>query len=74
MIKPITEKMSTRYTNIKSVYVDLDGSRDLAMKYSVNAMPIYILFKNGKNFKTAVGANPDLLEEIVESLTAKIIP
>lgn len=59
--------MATMYTDVKFVNVDVD---ELEMKYSVTALPTYILYENGEVFKTVIGPNGDYLEEMVKSLSA----
>ena len=43
----------------------MDNNSDLAIKYGISAMPTFIMFKNGEQAKSLVGANVGGIRELV---------
>ena len=46
--------------------VDVDEAEEVAAKYSVDAMPTFVLIKDGKEIDRVVGASVDQLKEKIE--------
>jgi thioredoxin 1 len=56
MLAPTIDKLAKDYAGkVKVGKVDTEVSRDIAIKYSINAIPTVILFKNGEVAQKFVG-------------------
>jgi len=66
MIAPVLEKMSEEMKDhVVFLKVDVDESEDLAAEYSVQAMPTFVLLKNGSKVDSFSGANEAKLKELI---------
>ena len=55
-MSPIIDTLSKEYADkAKFVKVDIDKSRDLAIKYGITSIPTLIFFKNGQPLTKEVG-------------------
>ncbi|MDY6914096.1 MAG: thioredoxin [Planctomycetota bacterium] len=71
MITPIIEELAEEYAGkLKVGKVDTDASRNVSMKFGINAIPTLILFKGGQVSKKFVGlqSKADLKTAIDEVL------
>jgi thioredoxin 1 len=56
MLTPTIEEVAKDYAGkVKIGKLDTDANRDVAVKYSINAIPTVILFKNGQVAQKFVG-------------------
>ncbi len=56
-IAPILEEVSSEYGDrLKVVKLNTDENPDVSVKYAVRSIPTLMLFKNGSNEATRVGA------------------
>ena len=56
-IAPILDEVSQEYSDrLKVVKLNTDENPDVAVKYAVRSIPTLMLFKNGNNEATRVGA------------------
>ncbi len=56
MLAPTIDKLATDYTGkVKVGKLDTDSNRDVAMRYSISAIPTVILFKGGEIVQRFVG-------------------
>ena len=56
MFKPIFEKVSKNFSNIKFFSIDVDNDKyNLAKKFGVMSIPTVILLDNGKEVRKNVG-------------------
>ncbi|MBX9587319.1 MAG: thioredoxin TrxA [Gammaproteobacteria bacterium] len=56
-IAPILDEVSVEYSDrLKVVKLNTDENPDVAVKYSVRSIPTLMIFKNGVNEATRVGA------------------
>ena len=56
MLTPTIEKLAKEYSGkVKVGKLDTDANRDVAMKYSISAIPTVILFKGGQVVQKFVG-------------------
>ncbi|KLO20590.1 thioredoxin-domain-containing protein [Schizopora paradoxa] len=62
MIAPAYEAFSKEYTNVNFLKCNVDEARDVAMEYSVAAMPTFIFLKGGSKVETVRGANKGEIE------------
>ncbi|KAF8772374.1 hypothetical protein HU200_005846 [Digitaria exilis] len=61
-IEPAFKEMSSRYTDVIFVKIDVDELADVARTWKVEAMPTFVLAKGGKEVSRVVGAKKDELE------------
>ncbi|XP_057770605.1 thioredoxin H2 [Salvia miltiorrhiza] len=60
---PAFDAMSAKYTDVDFVKVDVDELADVAREFAVQAMPSFVLLKQGKEVDRVVGAKKDELEK-----------
>jgi thioredoxin 1 len=75
MIAPVYEQLSKANTADKKfafVKINVDEQRDLAAQYGIQAMPTFLLFKDGKVVETIKGANPPAIKKAVEGAAKDI--
>ncbi|CAK7208355.1 Thioredoxin-like protein 1 [Sporothrix bragantina] len=68
MIAPVFEKIATqlgRENAVTFVKIDTDAQKDIASKYSIRAMPTFLLFRDGNEIERVQGADPRKLESLV---------
>ncbi len=66
MLAPILETLASKHSKVKVLKVNVDEEQELAMKYSIMAIPTLIVYKDGKQADVRQGfANLDLLEEMI---------
>jgi thioredoxin 1 len=53
---PIFDRMSKKYRHIKFARVNVDRCQDIAMRFAVQSIPTFIMFKNGQPVDRMVGA------------------
>ncbi len=53
---PIFTRMAKKYKSVRFARINVDNAQDIAMRYSVQSIPTFIMFKNGEIGKTMVGA------------------
>ena len=70
MIAPITENLSEEYDGkVKFCKLNVDENQQMAMKYQVISIPLLLLFKDGKQVDSILGAIPEaMIRPKVEAL------
>jgi thioredoxin len=64
---PVVDELEKTYNGKASVMrIDTDQSKDLAKEYSISGVPVFVIFKNGKEVWRKTGAMPK--EELVSAL------
>ena len=53
---PIFTRMAKKYRLVRFARVNVDNAQDIAMRYGVQSIPTFIMFKNGEVANTMVGA------------------
>ena len=53
---PIFTRMAKKYKQVRFARVNVDDAQDIAMKYGVQSIPTFIMFKNAEVVNTMVGA------------------
>lgn len=48
MLSPILEELSTEYSDIKFIKVNVDNDMNLASRYAIMSIPTIYIFKDGK--------------------------
>lgn len=73
MLSPIIEELDNEMgKKITVAKVDVDECNDIAIKYSINAIPAILVFKDGELKKMNVGFVPkDDLKELIESVLSE---
>lgn len=56
MISPVLKEISEE-KNVKLVKVNIDENMDLAAEHKIVSVPTIMLYENGENVKTVVGAS-----------------
>lgn len=56
MMHPIFDRMAKKYRYIKFARVNVDQNQDISMKFGVQAIPTFIMFKDGKQVERMMGA------------------
>ena len=71
MLTPTIEKIARDYAGkVKVGKLDTDANRDVAIKYSISAIPTVILFRNGEVAQKFVGLRQE--RDFKEALDAKV--
>lgn len=74
MMKPIFQDLSTKYEQVKFISTDLDETRWLGShkEWGTDAIPTFLLFKEGKMVKKHVGGmSKDKFEELIKEKLLK---
>ena len=53
---PIFTRMAKKYKQIRFARVNVDDAQDIAMRYGVQSIPTFIMFKNAEVVNTMIGA------------------
>ena len=53
---PIFTRLAKKYHSVKFGRVNIDNNQDIAMKFGVQSIPTFIMFRNGKPIDKMVGA------------------
>ncbi|KAF1922842.1 thioredoxin domain-containing protein, partial [Didymella exigua CBS 183.55] len=73
-IAPIYEQLSTAHASdsFGFVKVNVDEAREIAGQYGIQAMPTFLLFKDGKQIQEIKGADPRSLKAAIEGASAQL--
>jgi thioredoxin 1 len=53
---PVFERLSKKYPNVKFARVNVDNNQNISMKYAVQSIPTFIMFKSGQIIDKMMGA------------------
>jgi thioredoxin 1 len=53
---PVFTRLSKKFKKIRFARINIDENRDIATKFGIQAIPIFIMFKAGKQVDKVVGA------------------
>ena len=53
---PVFTRMAKKYKQIRFARINVDNSQDIALRYSVQSIPAFIMFRNGEIVNRMVGA------------------
>ena len=67
MIYPKFNTLSDSHTDITFLKVDIDQVQKISEKYRIEAMPTFIVFKNGAESARLSGASQSKLVELVDN-------
>jgi len=54
---PIFERMSNKFPNVKFARVNVDSNQNISMKYAVQSIPTFIMFKSGQIIDKMMGSS-----------------
>uniref|UniRef100_K3ZY74 Thioredoxin n=1 Tax=Setaria italica TaxID=4555 RepID=K3ZY74_SETIT len=67
IIAPVFAELAKSYPHVVFLKVDVDELKEVAVEYKVEAMPTFLLIKEGKEVHKIVGARKDdLLAKVAE--------
>ncbi|CAA7399262.1 unnamed protein product [Spirodela intermedia] len=71
-MEPVFKRLADKYTNAVFVKIDVDELREVAAKWTVEAMPTFVLIKGGREVDRVVGAaKAELESKIQRQLSSK---
>ena len=53
---PIFSRMARKYTHVRFARVNVDTNQNIAMKFGVQSIPTFIMFRSGKPIDKMIGA------------------
>jgi thioredoxin 1 len=56
MMHPVFDRMAKKYRHIKFARVNVDQNQDISLKFGVQSIPTFIMFKDGKQVDKMIGA------------------
>ncbi|GMI99202.1 thioredoxin 2, THIOREDOXIN H2, Arabidopsis thioredoxin h2 [Hibiscus trionum] len=65
-MEPALNDMAAKFTDVEFVKLDVDELPDVAQEFGVQAMPTFVLLKNGEEVDRVVGAQKNELEKKVD--------
>nr|XP_033508690.1 thioredoxin H2-like [Nicotiana tomentosiformis] len=66
-MEPIINDFAAKYTDVEFIKIGVDELADVAQEYGVQAMPTFVLIKQGKVVDKVVVANKDGLQKKIEN-------
>jgi thioredoxin 1 len=68
-ISPVFEQLSRDSTNGDAEFykVDIDNLADIAQRYSIRSIPLFVAFKDGNKIGELLGANKHGLQTLVQT-------
>ncbi len=57
MLKPILERVSEKFENVKFYNLDISQDEEIAKRYRIFSVPTMVIFKSGAVVDTLVGLN-----------------
>lgn len=59
-LKPVFEKVATKFNDVNFSYIDVDEQFELASKYSVRSVPTVVIEKDGKEVQRFAGVQSEM--------------
>ena len=53
---PVFESLSAKYSNIKFARINVDSNQNISMRFAVQSIPTFIMFKSGQVVDRMMGA------------------
>ncbi|KAI6685902.1 hypothetical protein NL676_031815 [Syzygium grande] len=73
-MEPTIDELSVTFADVDFIKIDVDELMNVARQYGVQAMPTFLLMKNGKVVDKVVGAKKDELRNKIEQHSNKSQP
>ena len=54
-MKPVIQEIQKENLNVKVIHIDADDHQELIKKYQIKGVPVFMVFKNGKEIFKHVG-------------------
>lgn len=68
-IAPLFNEIAEKYPEISFYKVNVDEAAELSESFSIESLPTFVFFHNGKITRRMEGANPNELLSIVDALS-----
>ncbi|KAG4925777.1 hypothetical protein JHK87_051317 [Glycine soja] len=68
-ITPVFNQIAAEFANADFVKIDVDELSGVAKEFKVEAMPTFVLWKEGKEVERVVGAKKEELEKKIKQLS-----
>ncbi|KAL0395660.1 UNVERIFIED_CONTAM: Thioredoxin H2 [Sesamum calycinum] len=62
-MEPVFNNLAAKYTDVDFVKIDVDELSDISREFGVQAMPTFLMLKQGKEVERVIGAKKDELEQ-----------
>ncbi|KAL0285499.1 UNVERIFIED_CONTAM: Thioredoxin H2 [Sesamum angustifolium] len=62
-MEPVFNNLAAKYTDVDFVKIDVDELSDVSREFGVQAMPTFLMLKQGKEVERVIGAKKDELEQ-----------
>jgi thioredoxin 1 len=59
-LKPVFEKVATKFNDVNFSYIDVDEQFELASKYGVRSVPTVVIEKDGKEVQRFAGVQSEM--------------
>lgn len=73
-IAPIIVELSKKYPSVKFYKLDVDEVLDVAEEFELGAIPTFFLFRDGQVVDTVIGANPGMIQKMLDRETTTPSP
>jgi len=71
-IAPLYERLSDEYKGkVLFAKVDVDANPEVPMRYGIQGIPTFIVFKGGKEVDELVGADPNRLKSMIDKVAVQ---
>jgi thioredoxin 1 len=65
-ISPYIEELSEIFDNVKFIKIDVEQMEELSISFKIEAMPTFVILKNGKEETRIVGCDKDKLKKMLK--------
>ncbi|KAJ7953736.1 Thioredoxin [Quillaja saponaria] len=65
-MEPAIREFAEKYTEVEFIRIDVDELMGVAQEFQVEAMPTFLLIKQGKVVDKVVGAEKEKLQKLIE--------
>jgi len=71
-VAPFIDQIAKQYAGrVKVVKLDTEHNPMTSQRFGIQAIPTFIMFKNGREFHRLSGANPAAIQQVVEAVIAQ---
>ena len=65
-ISPYIEELSEIFDNVKFIKIDVEQMEELSISFKIEAMPTFVILKNGKEETRIVGCDKDKFKKMLK--------